>query len=261
MKKPLFNPEFFISETSGRNFRLGFIGSGGELRCRAKYIDVTLPEVGAVEALAIFRKPGERQGDQTGDEQGASPVVFDLVLRVDHDGAPVDVAFGTLTYVGSGELDDFAIDGLEGELTEAVQRAFFHAMQAVRCAVPVQEAEVRYAAPGYARYAVPTGPGQGWRGNLFSWRGAVGAVVVLVAVGLIGYGVMQSRKPKNPIEEALASSNFTDLQEKIREQIAGAAKGEGGFGVLQGQNVAIDTLKAMGLDPGKANSGCLVGVK
>ncbi|CAJ6612568.1 Uncharacterised protein [Burkholderia pseudomallei] len=86
------------------------------------------------------------------------------------------------------------------------------------------------------------------------------AAAMLVALAMAGYGIYaKTRPPEDPIASALMSP---DAQKRVNAMIGSALKQppEGG-GILQGQSVTLDTLKAMGLDPGKANTGCLVGVR
>ncbi|WP_334043566.1 hypothetical protein [Burkholderia ambifaria] len=86
------------------------------------------------------------------------------------------------------------------------------------------------------------------------------AAAMLVALAMAGYGIYAKTRPsEDPITSALMSP---DAQKRVNAMIGSALKQppEGG-GILQGQSVTLDTLKAMGLDPGKANTGCLVGVK
>jgi hypothetical protein len=85
------------------------------------------------------------------------------------------------------------------------------------------------------------------------------STVVLAGIVFIGYGILHK---KDESFAAVQGGDYSDLQEKVRKQIELAAKsGSPAIDSLQGQNVAIATMKAMGLDPGKANAGCLVGVK
>ncbi|KVV07456.1 hypothetical protein [Burkholderia ubonensis] len=86
------------------------------------------------------------------------------------------------------------------------------------------------------------------------------ASVMLVAAAMAGYGIYaKTRPPEDPIASALMGP---DAQKRMNAMISSALKQPSGDGgILQGQSVTLDTLKAMGLDPGKANTGCLVGVK
>lgn len=91
------------------------------------------------------------------------------------------------------------------------------------------------------------------------------AATVVVALGFIGYGTLQAfSTPKDPFQDAMSRNDFSKLRSDIAQQMAKVAE-QGDASVafaLQGKNnVTVDTLKAMGLDPGKANAGCLVGTK
>lgn len=88
--------------------------------------------------------------------------------------------------------------------------------------------------------------------------------LVLLGVGLVGYGAISAYlKPTDPLQRAMASDDFKGVQDAIRAQIADAAKTgvPGGFALKGQNNVTLDTLRAMGLNPGQANAGCLVGTK
>ncbi|MBN3729375.1 hypothetical protein [Burkholderia sp. Tr-20390] len=110
----------------------------------------------------------------------------------------------------------------------------------------------------------PTAVGAGVRRWVSPGRLAF-AAVMLVAAAMAGYGIYaKTRPPEDPISAALSGP---DAQARMNAMIAGALKQPLGAavnpqaGILQGQSVTLETLKAMGLDPGKANTGCLVGVK
>lgn len=236
-----FDPEFFVDESAHRGLRVGLLPLVSEdFRMRVKYADLALPETGVVEAyvLAAEKKEGK-------------PQEFMVMLGVSGVTAPVQI--GTMTYIGEAELSDTG--ELVEEMTSIVQRAFFVALRGDQ--ITVQRAVKRTKETGAASAPPST---SGWCAKLFNWKVGGGAVA-LIAAGFVAFGVYQTQKPKDPIQEALASDNYKELQEKIRKQIASAGNGNGAFGALQGQNVAIDTMRAMGLDPGKANTGCLVGVK
>ncbi|CAE6794586.1 hypothetical protein R70006_05011 [Paraburkholderia domus] len=91
---------------------------------------------------------------------------------------------------------------------------------------------------------------------------AVFAVVVLIGLCLVAYGALkkpaQQADPLNP----LAASIDPQMTARIQQQIqASLGKPAAGGGILPGQSVTLDTLHAMGLETGKANTGCLVGVR
>jgi len=102
------------------------------------------------------------------------------------------------------------------------------------------------------------------RGRFLSKKRVVIATV-LVALALIAMGGYQTFvRPKDPLQQTLGSEDYSNLTAQIRQQMKQATSGDSGgnaFALKAQNNVSIDTLKAMGFDPGKANSGCLVGTK
>ncbi|MEX3555108.1 MAG: hypothetical protein VB131_00230 [Burkholderia gladioli] len=86
------------------------------------------------------------------------------------------------------------------------------------------------------------------------------AAAMIAALAMAGYGIYaKTRPPEDPIASALMGP---DAKKRMDAMISSALKQPSGDGgILQGQSVTLDTLKAMGLDPGKANTGCLVGVR
>jgi hypothetical protein len=93
-------------------------------------------------------------------------------------------------------------------------------------------------------------------------RWVLGATLAL-AVALIAFGVYRQvnrTSDANAGELATAGATNNALEAKIRNQIDQAVKNPGSVQGFQGENVALATMKAMGLNPGKANAGCLVGV-
>lgn len=235
-----FVPEFFIDETATRSFRVGLVvAASNDFRARVKYADVALPETGVVETFVV-----------AGERQEGKPLTFVVRLAVSGITAPVDI--GTLTYVGEFDITDATLGDVVEELTSSVQQAFFSAL---RGQAPTQAVVVRTAT---AKRAEPA-PKKSWRDTFLNKKVGIGTGVL--AAALIGVGVVQYQKSQDPLQRALASDNYKDIQAQIRERIAAAGKEGGAFSPLQGQNVAIETMKSMGLDPGKANTGCLVGVK
>lgn len=236
-----FFPEFSVTGY-GRDLRVGlFVPESKSFRARTRYADMALPGSGTVEAVVVPADGGAGE--------------FSIQLRADGIAGPLVI--GTLTRIGEQASDASSAEALADALTTIVQRAFYDALTGN--IAPATPATTRVASPGRNVVATPAR----WRARLLSRKTGL-AAVVLCAVGLIAYGVVQAlRPPQDPIQQALASDNYKDLQERIRKQVAeAAAKGGGAYGgALQGQNIAIDTLKAMGLNPGKASTGCLVGVK
>lgn len=88
-----------------------------------------------------------------------------------------------------------------------------------------------------------------------------------VAVGLasmyaVAYGYVTKPAEQTAFSTEMSPESQKALEAKIRERVKNAAAGDGvAIAGLDGQSVAIGTMKAMGLDPGKASAGCLVGVK
>ncbi|ARL04335.1 hypothetical protein [Burkholderia pseudomallei] len=86
--------------------------------------------------------------------------------------------------------------------------------------------------------------------------------VVLCALALVAYGVVrQVRGGGQQAQDdlALAGPNGA-LQAKIKSQIDDAVRNPNSTAGYNGMNVALATMRAMGLNPGKANAGCLVGL-
>ena len=163
---------------------------------------------------------------------------------------------GTSVSLGDVLCERALSDAEATQIERSLQDAFFDALKvtvfgverAEKQAVPAdslvrgQPAEVDGETPP-ARARVPF---------FKSHRIALGAVA-LVGVGLIGYGFLHHQKSQQDISQA----DFQDIQAQIRSQVD-SKQSPGG---LQGQNVAIQAMREMGLNPGKANTGCLVGVK
>lgn len=242
-----FFPQFFIDETQPRRFRIAFSApSTSNLLVRGKYADVSMAENGSVDVSVSGHGPG----------------CFKVCVNANSTTFEIGMVTCRDLDVPAEDRADFE-NKLEDMLTNEVQQAFFAALAGQ------QRPEVPAARPvrAAARLVETDTPRQGECSRWWRWvprrmsRKGISAAVALLAVGLIVYGAIQGfSKPKDPIQQALNSDNYKELQDRIRQQIA-ANNGSGEFGPLQGQNIAIDTMKAMGLDPGKANSGCLVGVK
>lgn len=243
-----FLPLFYIDETQSRRFRIAFSApSSSNLRVRGKYADVSLPENGVIEA-SVHAAEMEQDGS-----------VRDFKVWINATGISGQIEVGVLTFIGSEVLTGAAIADVEAILDDKVQQAFFAALTG-RAAPAAEERTTTRAA------AVPAAqPVSGWRRWLprrMNWKLVAVGMISFVAVGLISYGAINSfLTPKDSIQQALDSEDYKGLQDRIRQQIATNNSGNGEFGALQGQNIAIETMKSMGLEPGKANSGCLVGVK
>lgn len=130
-------------------------------------------------------------------------------------------------------------------------RAQFDMPAAAAPAAPAAQATLRVASPvtGW-RVFVPRTP-KAW---------AVTAVV-LIALTLIALGaVRQLRGTQESNDLALAGGADPALTAKIKNEIDQAVKNPNSVQGYNGMNVALATMQAMGLNPGKANTGCLVGL-
>lgn len=124
-------------------------------------------------------------------------------------------------------------DGAEAAYCEAFEAALFQAMLQ---SVSGDEKAKPFVTPG---------------------KIAFGAVVCAAALAMVGYGVLHK-----PADQTLSMAGDPNLTARIQQQIAEAVqKGDPSQGLLQGNSVTMSTMRAMGLDPGKANTGCLVGVR
>ncbi|WP_432262887.1 hypothetical protein [Cupriavidus sp. TMH.W2] len=88
------------------------------------------------------------------------------------------------------------------------------------------------------------------------------ATVVAFGACTVAYGYLS--KPAEQAAFAGVTYSKEDqerLQEKIRKQVMSATADGSTLPGLDGTSVAQGTMRAMGLDPGKASAGCLVGVK
>lgn len=252
-----FRPEFFVESLPHDLLRIGFSASGGLFRCRSRVVTVRVGENWAISVRA-----------QASLVFPASFLVMLDVRRLDGEleSATDSLTFevGTLVPAGGEPLDAVDVCDLEPEMTAALQRAFFEAHGWPIGQRIDGDAEMEKTLPHFLRRkpAKPTtaGVGRNWRGLLPGKRTAV-AAALLVGAGLVGYGLMAPKTPQDPLQAA-SGSDYAEMRERIRKEIVAAANSKNSaYGGLEGQNVTIATLKAMGLDPGKANTGCLVGVK
>lgn len=201
----------------------------------------------------------------TGDD--AKLVSIYAMAATDSAGSGLRVELGSVQFKDVPSWDDMA------DLRDALQQAFFEALRVAESAkATATAAAVIFTQDDAKSVSVPVVQAAAAKGflrfrRLFSRRNIV-VIGLLAGTSLVAYGLVLNQKPKdvNPIAAALQGDNYADLQAKIRAQIASAAKSDsplvsGDGQALGGQNVAIDTMRAMGLDPGKANAGCLVGVK
>jgi len=162
-------------------------------------------------------------------------------------------------------VDLMPIEKLASILGYQVQKAFFIARKSL--SQPLALAPLS-AGAGFT----PTGVVPGFQpfSGKFSFkrfatkRWLVGGVVTL-GLALVVFGAVRPKPADAPIDiqAALQSGDVAGLQKAIQDQVnlAGATAKPSAFSLNQGSNVALETMRQMGLDPGKANAGCLVGVK
>lgn len=187
-----------------------------------------------------------------------------IVLSVNQGAERHDIA----SIAWSSEIvteDRMPLEKLRTVLNHQVQQEFFRARKSLFQPAPAPAAHITPVQPVETMSITPTPEVKAGRfasfKGLATKRNAMIATL-LVAGSMVAYGALRPKAPEDAFRDALAQGNYADLQQKIREQVAAAGNGgdPSAFN-LQGANVAIETMKAMGLDPGKANAGCLVGVK
>lgn len=171
--------------------------------------------------------------------------------------------------VVSVPTDDLA--ALTRDLANVLQQNFIKALRTNRTTnAPVDHVvserrdDVRAADPAVLAPAIQGRPKRGLVGRLVgrvTWKKGVVAAVLLFAVGLVVLGLIPASSV-SPLAGGIQPDSYAGIQAQMKKQIAAAANSDQPvIGALQGQTIAIETMKAMGLDPGKANAGCLVGVK
>lgn len=156
---------------------------------------------------------------------------------------------------------DEDVQALRAALTDAYEEAVFGEMRATaafgdapgtRSSQAVETETLVATVATVAKVRKPA-----WR-RMLTVKRAVLASVLLVGGGLVAYGwIAGSRQP----DAFVASGDAAEMDKRVRDTIAASLrKPVGDTGMLQGQSVALETMRAMGLEPGKANTGCLVGV-
>lgn len=140
-------------------------------------------------------------------------------------------------------------------LSNAIDEAFGSAMfdatvaaQAPTAAAGVTVGSVTVGVPGGAKSGRPS-------------RFALGVVIaaVFAGVSLMAYGYLRPKTDQTAQSAQSQIGGDSAMSARIREQIDQAVRNPSPTGGFNGTNVALETMKAMGLNPGKANAGCLVG--
>ncbi|TKC90165.1 hypothetical protein FAZ69_08430 [Trinickia terrae] len=246
-------PQFFIQQKGGAEgttvrvklslphddrFRVRtFIASMKGVELDDLYVDVEVEAAGEILALLKTRTvDGERRDAVCGE-------------------------LAALTQVSGGAQEkDLFVARLANELDRAFVDAVFAAGEqpAMRAAAGAQAFADAPAAP----VVVPAvAGGRGWRWLVpATYKAWLLTGVALCALALIAVGVVrQVRGAGNNADLSLAGSNSA-LEARVRAQIDDAVRNPNGTQGYNGMNVALATMRAMGLNPGKANAGCLVGV-
>jgi hypothetical protein len=201
-----------------------------------------------------------------------SVVIYERISAPEGSKPAVRGIVATLTPTAEQDVD--AKDPFFVKLSNEVDSAWGDAVFAADAA-PVQSVPATfgmpaaaapagaYAAPAALRAAVPV---TGWRASLGVFvprtpKAWAVTAVVLIALTLIALGaVRQLRGTQEPNDLALADGADPALTAKIKGEIDQAIKNPNSVQGYNGMNVALATMHAMGLDPGKANTGCLVGL-
>jgi len=252
-------------------FAVQVSGSGSELTYRISFFMPSSAGVRTQGRTAFLKTKMDATVEVSAVAVPAQKLV-NIVAGVPGEDQGLSVELGTVRFE-RGEVSDDELELLESAIGHASFLAFSSVSVSSVPAVAL-EAPVLVAAStrrdGHdggqpeARSTAVGEPGSRLQGimaklRIRRWPVAVCSLAVIAGVAFIGYGILH--KPAESFEAA-QGGDYSDLQEKIRKQIELAAKtGSPAIDSLQGQNVAIETMKAMGLDPGKANAGCLVGVR
>lgn len=158
-------------------------------------------------------------------------------------------------------------EGFQAALGDAFETAIFEAMRqqaqiesmhsaaSLPNALPAVRADRPTLDGSGSSAAMPSSPKRGWRRFLTVKR------VLLASVLMVGAGFAVVGLRANQAPAPFAAANGADMDARVQAAISASLRQpSNGEGLLQGQSVNLQTMRAMGLDPGKANTGCLVGV-
>lgn len=190
----------------------------------------------------------------------SAPIEIDLVSTSSDQSYQVIVS-------GSGEEEsakelgtiDFEVPPTKEDVTDlrnAIQMHFFDAISEAYGAMRFDIASsTGWHGPVHPEQEVDAKPKRKW--------GKLKIAVALMAVLSIGWGTYTHfATPVDESMEVALSDDYSDVSARVKAQVNAAARsGQPAVDTLAGQNVALETMRAMGLDPGKANAGCLVGIK
>lgn len=233
----IFNPEISVQATDigpFRTYRIGFFMPGGE-GFTVRGMSGSSLTVSPTEALSVIV-------DSVGEE---------LAVKV--------MAGSTAMQIGTIKIQQGFFAGYDitvAGLREAIERAFFIAMGSLSpVLVPIASSA---NAPSAVRNLSAPSRIKGAIRRLTTKRVAI-VFVLFIGIGAVAYGTFMPNKVN--VTQANSATDYAELTKKIQAQIVEAANSSEPVAGLDGANVAVSTMKAMGLDPGKANAGCLVGVK
>lgn len=237
-----FSPQISLTAQnvgSKRQYRAAFYmprGAGYSVQCKSVAFECQ-PD----DYLAIGLRGG---GDV---EQGVK-----LILSIELPGASHDIGVVT-TSQDVGDVNEFRealLDDMQRELFRVVGQ-----LVTVSAGAPVATGNAVEVA------AAPEVLVSATRRVSASWKRVGIVALVVIAVGSMAYGFLRQKAPEQD-ETAVAQADFSELQKRIRTEITEAAKsGKPAVNNANISNISIETMRAMGLDPGKANAGCLVGVQ
>jgi hypothetical protein len=201
------------------------------------YVDVQVEAAGAIRVLLKTREvDGDRRhvvcGELaeltqiTGDEGEKKLFVARLANELDHAFADAVFAIGEVPALSAG-----------------VGAAALAAAPVASAMQPV------VAGTRSARWMIPA--------SVKAWvlTGLVLCALALIAVGVARQvrGAGQSADPSLPVPNDA-------LESQVRAKIDDAVRNPNSTQGYNGMNVALATMRAMGLNPSKANAGCLVGL-
>lgn len=168
----------------------------------------------------------------------------------------------------SQSLDGFPGMAREGVM-ELLSRSFMRDLwgedvPAEPVPIAVVEAPVAGGQPDRPSVSSVLGVKKGWFGwlKIPGWRGAAtrfAVVALLACCGLAGWMWWVGRADSGASVALNAQDNLAQTQAGVNAEIR-RRMAEGDVGELGGRGATAATLRALGLDPGKADAGCLLGV-
>ncbi|UEC05582.1 hypothetical protein [Burkholderia vietnamiensis] len=256
-------PQFFIQQKGGLN--------GHEVR-----VKLSLQQDDRFRMRTFIVSASGVSADDLGVHTEVEATGEIRVLLVAHtvDGKRENVVCGELAEISAlGEVDEKEKNLFVARLGNDLDRAFADAVFALgEPQVALAHAVVQAGAVGGPLVPGPSlaSIGLAVKPAATGWKAFVPATpkawlvtgVVVCALALVVYGVVrQVRGAGQQAQDDLALSGPNGaLEAKIKSQIDDAVRNPNSTAGYNGMNVALATMRAMGLNPGKANAGCLVGL-